>query len=279
MSGVSMLAPSIPTSGQAGHRTLRVGDRGEDVGELQQGLVAWLARTSPGRAAQFEAACNQARRAHGSPQFGPLTQAVVAEFQSRNGLGHRSLVDAATWDALARSAAGQPGTPAATPAHQTTEPSLPSPQGAMAGVHPVVLQRYQQAARTARLVVHRTGHSPHPVVERWRAVVAAYFPADAVSDALRTIFYESSGRPFVQHWNRNGSVDVGLFQMNSVHRSSYGIHTVAEWVRVMGTPHDVLATPTPAQVANNVMAAFVLFADGRGHFGRAWVAARKHGIP
>jgi len=263
----SMLAPSVPSAGSTAHRTLRIGDWGEEVSELQQRLVAWLAESNPHRAAQYEAACRQARRAHGSGQFGPMTQALVAEFQAAHQIGQRGVVDSATWDALASPAA-------------SSVANRPSPTSAVTGVHPRVLQSYQQAVRTLKLlVVHRATVRPHPVVERWREAVAAYFPVEAVNDALRTIFYESSGRPYILHWNRNSSVDAGLFQMNSIHRGNYGISTSAEWTRVMATAADVLATPTPVQVANNIMAAFILFAANRGRFGRSWVAARKHGIP
>lgn len=38
--------------------------------------------------------------------------------------------------------------------------------------------------------------------------------------AKKIVWCESSFRPQVIHKNRNGSVDVGLFQVNSVHRQS-----------------------------------------------------------
>lgn len=54
---------------------------------------------------------------------------------------------------------------------------------------------------------------PHwnPDVERWRWLVAAYFPSWAVDEALDVIQHESRGDPNV--WNFEGSGACGLLQL------------------------------------------------------------------
>jgi len=49
-------------------------------------------------------------------------------------------------------------------------------------------------------------------VERWRSLVAKYFPADAVDEALLCISIESGGNP--ENVSSSGKY-VGLFQMDS----------------------------------------------------------------
>jgi hypothetical protein len=276
--GFAFSSTSLPTLGP--------GAWGDEVWELQQSLADWLTRTNPVRAQQFAAICEQARRRQGYAYYGPQTKEVVRQYQRARGLKDDGIVGPRTWGKL--EPGGVPRRPVVAPT--VPEPTAPDPgqdrqrggglEVLPAGVDPRVLRRYEGArANAVRWLVQRTKAPPHSVVERWRVLVAACFPADAVNDALRTIFYESSGRPHVPHWNNNGSVDVGLFQMNSVHRGGYGIQSAAEWKRVMATATDMPAAPPPPQAVNNVMAAFVLFTDARGRFGRDWVAVRRHGIP
>lgn len=55
-------------------------------------------------------------------------------------------------------------------------------------------------------------------VERWRSLVAEFFPPNQVDNALRIIQAESGGNPsIISPPNTNGSRDVGLFQINDIH--------------------------------------------------------------
>lgn len=61
-------------------------------------------------------------------------------------------------------------------------------------------------------------------VESWRGLVSRYFPANQVDNALRIIQAESGGNAsIISPVNRNGTRDVGLFQINDVH----GLSTAA----------------------------------------------------
>lgn len=103
-------------------------------------------------------------------------------------------------------------------------------------------------------------------VERWRGLVARHFPAHAVDDALRIIFYESSGDPNAVRLNANGTLDVGLFQMSSGHMQGCGVSTFERWRELMSHPE------------TNVQAALRLWRGAGERFGKDWVTARRHDI-
>lgn len=66
-------------------------------------------------------------------------------------------------------------------------------------------------------------------VTQWRDLVARYFPANQVENALRIINAESGGNQFiVSPINRNGTRDVGLFQINDVHGLTEAMRMNAE---------------------------------------------------
>jgi hypothetical protein len=100
-----------------------------------------------------------------------------------------------------------------------------------------------------------------------------YFPPAVINNALRVIYHESKGDPIAVGINTNGTIDVGLFQMNSGHR--YGLHkwhdfpeyTVAEWRSLMIQPEE------------NVRMAHFIWEEAGGRFSGDWVTARAHRIP
>src|SRR5688572_14429380 len=54
-----------------------------------------------------------------------------------------------------------------------------------------------------------------PEVEQWRSLVAKYFPANAVDQALMIMSLESGGRNIPSGYNAGGGEDShGLFQIN-----------------------------------------------------------------
>lgn len=78
--------------------------------------------------------------------------------------------------------------------------------------------REAEANRLQALVQQsRQGFTAKANVEQWRPLVAKYFPANQVDNALRVMTGESGGRPDATNYNRNGSIDRGLFQINSCH--------------------------------------------------------------
>jgi hypothetical protein len=103
-------------------------------------------------------------------------------------------------------------------------------------------------------------------VERWRDLVSRHFPARVVDDALRLVFYESSGDPNAVHLNTNGTLEVGLFQMNSGNMQGFGVNTLERWRELMSHPE------------TNVKAALRLWREAGERFGKDWVTARKHAI-
>lgn len=52
--------------------------------------------------------------------------------------------------------------------------------------------------------------------------IAQHFPPSAWSTACRVMLAESGGRPEATHINRNGTKDIGLFQLNEVHAKKVG---------------------------------------------------------
>lgn len=106
--GLSAAAESAPT------RTLRRGDRGDEVRELQEGLNR--------QGAQLEV----------DGVFGPRTQRAVREVQERSGLREDGIVGAQTRGALAgstRPSGATGGTGATGPSGTTSPGSIPAAQG------------------------------------------------------------------------------------------------------------------------------------------------------
>ena len=62
-------------------------------------------------------------------------------------------------------------------------------------------------------------YNPSMGVEQWRPLIAKYFPANQVDNALRIMAAESGGVPTRDNrgLNRDGSVGYGLMQINSIH--------------------------------------------------------------
>jgi hypothetical protein len=57
----------------------------------------------------------------------------------------------------------------------------------------------------------------------WQNLIAKYFPQEEVVNALKIASKENgAGDPGRTHRNRNGTVDYGLFQINSVHAAKVG---------------------------------------------------------
>jgi soluble lytic murein transglycosylase-like protein len=53
--------------------------------------------------------------------------------------------------------------------------------------------------------------------ESWRSLVSEYFPAGQVNNALAVIQAESGGNRWAIDYDRDGSVDRGGMQINSIH--------------------------------------------------------------
>lgn len=53
-------------------------------------------------------------------------------------------------------------------------------------------------------------------------IISLYFPQDVWDTACRVMLAESGGRPGATHVNKNGSKDIGLFQLNEVHAKKVG---------------------------------------------------------
>ena len=97
-----------------------------------------------------------------------------------------------------------------------------------------------------------------PGVEQWRPLVAKYFPADQVDNALAVMGAESSGLADATCNNTNGSIDRGLFQINSVHSG-----------RVAGNLDSLYDPETNVRIAGEIF-------SGQGW--HPWVAAHKLGL-
>lgn len=64
--------------------------------------------------------------------------------------------------------------------------------------------------KSCRLANQQVNHVSH-----WAPLVAEYFEAEDVRQALRVIFCESSGRQYAYNTNKDGSNDAGLMQFNN----------------------------------------------------------------